>query len=56
MPTRSADYYRSEASRARSDSEVAIDPDAKRTLLEIARNYDHLADMVETRDRLKRIG
>jgi F0F1-type ATP synthase membrane subunit b/b' len=43
-----ADYWRERAEEARAQASEMRDPGTKRTLLEIAQNYEQLADQAET--------
>jgi hypothetical protein len=43
-PSLGADHWRERAEEARAQASEMKDPTAKRTLLEIARSYDRLAD------------
>ena len=48
MPPRlGAGYWRERAEEARAQASEMRDPTAKRTLLEIARSYDRLAEQAE---------
>jgi hypothetical protein len=42
-----ADYWRERAEEARAHASQMRDPSAKRTLLEVADNYDQLAEQAE---------
>jgi F0F1-type ATP synthase membrane subunit b/b' len=42
-----ADYWRERAEETRAQASQMRDPSAKRTLLEIAENYEQLADQAE---------
>ena len=49
MPDRlGPDYWRERAEDARAMASQMRDPDARRTLLEIAENYEQLAERAET--------
>ncbi len=48
MPMRlGADYWRERAEEARVQADLMRDPNARKTLLDIADNYDQLADQAE---------
>jgi hypothetical protein len=48
MPARlGAEYWRERAEEARVQADQMRDPAARRTLLEIAQNYEQLADQAE---------
>lgn len=48
MPDRlGAEYWRDRAEEARAQASEMRDPDARRTLVEIAQNYDQLAEQAE---------
>jgi hypothetical protein len=48
MPARlGAEYWRERAEEARTQADQMRDPDARRTLLEIAENYEQLAEQAE---------
>ena len=52
MPTSQlmdTEYWAARAEEARAQAGEMRDPDAKRTLLEIAENYQQLADQAEAR-------
>jgi hypothetical protein len=52
MPTSQltdAEYWLARAAEARAHAREMPDPDARRTLLEIAENYQQLADQAEAR-------
>jgi hypothetical protein len=52
MPTSQlmdAEYWLERAEEARAQASAMRDPDARRTLLEIAENYRQLADQAEAR-------
>ena len=46
-PLGDPEYWRSRAEEARAQADQMRDPDAKRTLLNIAKNYDQLAEQAE---------
>jgi hypothetical protein len=47
-PTRDPDHWRRRAEDARRHAAEAIDPEIKSELLEIARNYERVAELVAT--------
>jgi hypothetical protein len=56
MPTSQlmdAEYWLERAEEARAQASEMHDPDAKRTLLEIAENYQQLADQAEARRKTR---
>ena len=48
MRSESADKYRKEAARIREEAEHARAPNVRRQLLDIAAQYDRLAEMTES--------
>jgi hypothetical protein len=52
-PPLGADYWRERAEEARAQASEMQDPTAKRTLLEIARSYDRLAEQAEYVEKMR---
>jgi hypothetical protein len=50
-----AERYRQGARLVRGEAHAALNPDARRQLLEIAQRYERLADAIERRDADERI-
>ena len=50
-----AERYRQGARLVRGEADAALNPDARRQLLEIAQLYERLADVIERRDEDERI-
>lgn len=48
-----AEYWRERAEEARAQASELHDRDAQRTLLEIAENYDQLAEQAEARRKAR---
>ena len=50
-PRVSAQYWRARAEKVRTQADRTRDPDSKRTILEIAEDFDRMADLAEKRTR-----
>jgi hypothetical protein len=48
----SADHWRKRAATARAQANEIHDPDAKQTLLEVAENFDQLAEQADVRRKI----
>jgi hypothetical protein len=51
FPRASAQYWRARAEVARRQANLMRDPDSKRAILEIAEDFDRMADVAEKRTR-----